>query len=321
MASYKKAVFFLCGDLGIDPVAGHVFNKLKIIYDLKRTDIIIDDKPVLKHTDKAGNEFYFAETHKVICHDYTYYLPIMNQYFSDSDMSGLITWHEGQNAPDKILSVHTTGDVDSGNFGNANPQYMHNLLWGLEKHKIDANIDDFMVTTEATHWSGMVYGEGNPKLIPIFPVPIIDIEIGSTAKCWDNSAAAEVIARSLTEIFNEDNKTLMNLLCVGAVHFEPSFANAVFETWDDKAFGISHIIPNHWLVTGQYENEDGLIKLENCIDSIIGGISGIAFHDKLKGTYKSQLRILGERYNIPVFKHQLLRRPEDIPFKYAGKTV
>ena len=88
----------------------------------------------------------------------------------------------------------------------------------------------------------------------------------------------------------------------------------MLQNWEDNAFGISHIIPNHWLITGKYECEDGQIKLENCINSIKGGIAGITFHDNLKGAYKNQLRLLGEKYNIPVFKHQLLRRPLDIPW-------
>jgi D-tyrosyl-tRNA(Tyr) deacylase len=133
MASIKKTVYFFCMNLNIDPVAGHVFKALSEMYSLNETDIKIDNTPVLKHSDDIGNEFYFVKTNKVLCHDYTHYLPVINHYFSDFDMAGLVTWHEGQNAPDKILSVHTTGDVDTGYFGNADPFYMHNLLWSLEK--------------------------------------------------------------------------------------------------------------------------------------------------------------------------------------------
>ncbi|HBW37372.1 D-aminoacyl-tRNA deacylase [Desulfosporosinus sp. BICA1-9] len=312
MSSAKKVVYFFCMNSNIDPVAGHVFNALSEMYSLNETDINIDNNPVLKHSDDIGNEFYFVKTHKVVCHDYRHYLPIMNRYFSDFDMAGLVTWHEGQNAPDGILSVHTTGDVDSGYFGNVDPVYMHNLLWFLEKNRIDAGLEDFRITTEATHWSGMINNGGTPDMIPQFPVPLVDIEIGSTPQSWSNYSAAKVIAQALTNVFNSNGKTQKNLLCVGGVHFEPAFASAVLQTWEDNAFGISHIIPNHWLVTGQYESEDGQGKLENCVKSIKGGIAGIAFHDNLKGAYKEQLRILGKKYNIPVFKHQLLRRPLDI---------
>ena len=179
MSLTKKAVYFFCPNLDIDPVAGRVFGAVSEMYSLFEADIIIDDYPVLKHLDDKGNEFYFVRTGKVVCHDYRYYLPIMNRYFSGFDMAGLVTWHEGQNAPDRILSVHTTGDVETGYFGNANPVYMHNLLWSLEKNRIAAGLEDFRITTEATHWSGMIHNGGTPDMIPQFPVPLVDIEIGA----------------------------------------------------------------------------------------------------------------------------------------------
>jgi D-tyrosyl-tRNA(Tyr) deacylase len=310
----KKAVYFFCTNSNIDPVAGHVFKALSDMYSLDETNIIIDDSTVLKYLDGEGNEFYFVKTNKVVCHDYNHYLPIMNRYFSDFDMAGLVTWHEGQNAPDSILSVHTTGDVDSGHFGNANPVYIHNLLLSLEENRIAAGLEGFRVTTEATHWSGMMYNGGTPDMIPQFSVPLVDIEIGSTPDSWSNNLGAKVIGKSLLGVFTGHGKKLKNLLCVGGVHFESAFSSAVLQAWEDHALGISHIIPNHWLITGQYEGEDGLRKLENCIKSIQGGIVGIAFHDNLKGSYKEQLRILGKQRNIPVFKHQMLRRTLDIPW-------
>lgn len=313
MVANKKAVYFFRTKPDVDPVAGRVFAALEKIYSLVEADIVIDDNPVLKHRDDNGNEFYFVRTDKVIHHDYINYLPVMNRHFADFDFAGLVTWHEGQNAPDKIFPVHTIGDVDSGYFGKANPLYLHNLFLSLEKNRLALGLEDFRVTTEGTHWSGVVF-DGNPELIPQFPVPLVDIEIGSTPASWSNLQAAEVIARALADVFTASGKTLKNLLCAGGTHFDQAFGGAVLETWDNHAFGISHILPNHWLVTGQYEAEDGQRKLENCLKSIEGGIDGIVFHDKLKGAYKEQLRQLAKKYNIPAFKHQLLRRPVDIPW-------
>lgn len=311
----KKAVYFFCANPDIDPVAGRVFNWLSQIYSLHETDIVIDDNPVMKYSDAAGNQYYFVKMNKVVCHDYNKYLPTINKFFADFDMAGLVTWHEGQNAPDKILSVHTTGDVETGFFGPANPLYMHHLLSSLEKHRIENGLEDFRVTTEATHWSGIIYDGGTPDMIPQFPVPIVDIEIGSTSDSWSNEAAAKAIAQSLSQVFENTDKKIHNLLCVGGVHFEQGFAGAVFQEWENNAFGISHIIANQWFVNGGYEGEEGQAKLEDCVNSIQGGISGIAFHDNLKGAYKEQLRILGRKYNVPAFKHQLLRRPSDISFE------
>lgn len=184
----------------------------------------------------------------------------------------------------------------------------------IGKNRIDVGLEDFRITTKATHWSGIINKGGTPDMIPQFPVPLVDIEIGSTQISWSNYLAAKVIALALADVFNSSTKELKNLLCVGGVHFEQAFANAVLQTWDNYAFGISHIIPNHWLASGQYEGEDGQAKFKNCVESIKGGISGIAFHDNLKVVYKGQIRLLGKKYNIPVFKHKLLRRPLDIPW-------
>src|SRR5690606_7167394 len=125
--------------------------------------------------------------------------------------------------PDQVFSIHTTGDVDSGNFGKANPQYMHNLLISLEKHRLDEGLDDFSVTTEATHWSGIMYGDSGPEMIIQYPVPIMDIEIGSSSQSWSNEKAARILGKSLLEIFKSDGLELKNVLCAGGTHFDRAF--------------------------------------------------------------------------------------------------
>ena len=106
MSALKRVVFFGAAP-GIYHVAGPVFKAIEEEYHLTQTEIIIDSKPVLKHRDEAGDEFYFVRTDAVVCHEYDRYLPILLRYFADFDMAGLITWHEGHNAPDRVFSVHT----------------------------------------------------------------------------------------------------------------------------------------------------------------------------------------------------------------------
>lgn len=311
----KKAVFYLAEDEKVDHVSSLVFKELLLLSEYISTDIIIDGFPVLMKKDEEDNEFYFVRTKRVLCHDYKTYLPSIINHFSDFDIAGIVTWHEGSNAPDKIFTVHTTGDVESGNFGRANPKYMHNILIALERNRIENNLNDYTVTSEATHWSGMIYGESSPDMIIKYPVPIMDIEIGSDKESWKNPLAVKVLAKSLTEIFTSDGLELKNILCAGGKHFESGFSEEIFTRWDNNTYGISHILPNQWLVTGEYENERGREKLRACLDSIDGGISAIAMHDGLKGAYKEQLRRLGEDLKVPVFKHQKLRKPETIDWK------
>ncbi|WP_409229046.1 D-aminoacyl-tRNA deacylase [Gudongella sp. SC589] len=308
----KKVVYYLATEENVDHVARRVYEVLEKGLQLEELEILVDGKPVMRHVDENNCIFDFVRTDRVVCHDYRRYLPIMKERFSDYHVAGLITWHEGENAPDGILSVHTTGDVETGSFGKANPRFMHNLLVALEKNRRDQNLVDFFVTTEATHWSGIVYGDIGPEAILEYEVPIMDIEIGSGEESWKNENAVRALAMSLLEIFEDDGLNLRNILCVGGTHFERGFSGEVFKKWDGCAFGISHIIPNQWLVSGEYENESGIEKLRACVDSIEGGIHGIAMHDGLKGAYKQQLRNLGEALGIPVFKHQFLRKPEEV---------
>jgi D-tyrosyl-tRNA(Tyr) deacylase len=296
----------------VDPVAGTVFQASREIFSLEATEISVDGMPVMKYVDGEGNLFYFVRTEKVVSHDYARYLPIMNGRFRDFDLAGIITWHGGENAPDGILTSHTTGDVDSGLFGSANPAFMRNLLLSMEKNRLEEGLADFKVVTEATHWSGIVYGRGDPKMIQQYPVPMLDIEIGSSPGSWSNRGAAKVLAKSLVAVFKSDGRRLRNLLCAGGVHFEPAFSAAVFQVWDDEAFGVSHILANQWLVSGKYEEPNGPARLEACVGTIVGGIEGIAFHDNLKGVYKDRFRKLASDLGIPVFRHQALRHPETI---------
>lgn len=314
MKESKKVVYYICDNHDWGYVSYLVWDILKEEGFLnKSAGFAFEGREVFKYSDDKNNEYYFAPTDIAICRDYPKYLPEMNKYFGDFDMSGMVTWHEGTNAPEKVITVHTIGDVSSGCYGPANPLYNHNLMHAMNEIKKEMGLADFSVVTEATHWSGVHDGKGDPELILKYPVPMVDIEVGSEPESWQNKQACRVLARSLVHIFDDD-KALHNLLCVGGVHFDPNFAEAVHTEWNDgqDCFGISHIIANQWLVSGEYEGESGIKRVSDCIDSIISGIEGIVFHDKLKGCYKDVVRSLGEKYNVPIFKHQSLRNPDQI---------
>ncbi len=315
MTTKKKAAYFICNE----PSWGHVAH---IIWDIlgeegylaEETDVIFDGKRAMKKTDEEGNEFWYVPTDIAICRDYPRYLPDLNKYFADFDITGMLTWHEGENAPSNVLTVHSLGDVNSGVYGPTRPQYMRNLMRAIDEKRKELGLEEYKVVTEATHWSGVYDGEGNPNLLLEYPVAMMDIEVGSDPSSWENSDACRALARATTEIFKSDGKKVHNLLCVGGVHFEPNFAEAALTTWGEEAFGVTHIIANQWLVTGEYENEDGFAKACNCIEAIEGGVSAIVFHDKMKACYKDLVRALGEKYNVPIYKHQRLRRPEEMEF-------
>jgi len=307
MDSKRKVLYFFCMKEPWHYVGRDVFMKASQLYVLEETDISVDGYPVMKYTD-GGDIFYLMRQNSLVSYEFERFLPVLKEHFSDIEAAVEVNWHEGEKAPDRILTVHSIGDVERGYFSPAAPQLMKNLLLSMEKHRMEKGMDDFTVTTEATHWTGSIKG-GDPSLIPGYEVPLLDLEIGSRRETWENEDAVDVLARSLTEIFDRD-EDLVNVLCVGGVHFENSFAGAAKAF--DYPIGVSHILPNQWLVSGGYDTEEGFAKMRGCIASIPGGVKAIFYHEGIKGPYRQTCRRLGEELGIPVFKHKKLKRLVDL---------
>ena len=300
----NKAVYFFCMNGNIDPVAQKVFNYLKDNNTLSETALIIDGFSVLEY-HQDDDYFQFVCLNDVLSHNYTKYLPLLNEHFADFDVAGVVNWHAGSNAPDKILTVHSTGDTASGYFGKSNPGYFKSLICSLEQNRIKNQINDFRVMTEATHWSGVTYDQ-SPELITQYDVPVYDIEIGSTQESWDNEAAIKTLSESLFQVFDGYNE-VKAILCVGGVHFEEAYLSVMLDKSNKIAAG--HILANQWIVNN-YAGDDGLGKLIKAGESIIGGIRGIIFHDNLKGDYKELCREMAKRNNIFIGKHKMLKLPD-----------
>ncbi len=305
----RKALYFFCVKEPWHYVGKDVFEKAAELFDLRETDITVDGYPVLEYQDNKGNVFYFMRQNALVSYEFARFLPILKDNFSDFDIAGEVNWHAGDNAPDRILTVHSIGDVELGCFSRAAPRYMKNLLMSLEKYRNDTGLDGYRVTTEATHWTGSIKG-GDPEDIQDFPVPMVDIEIGSTMDSWKDRNAVEVLARSLVEVFDDDRE-LVNILCAGGTHFAECFARPALEA--EYPFGVSHILPNQWLVSGGYDTSEGFEKMKKCVETIPGGISAIFYHEGIKGPYRQTCRLLGESIGVPVFKHKKLKKPDQLP--------
>lgn len=310
-----RAVFFFCADPALDPVASRVFDASREIFPLAETDDEVDGMPVLLHRDEAGREFAYVRTADVLSHAYERYLPVLGERFADFDVAMVVNWHEGANAPDAILMAHTTADVASGSFGPADPRLTTAMLRALERERTRAGLDGYTTVTEATHWSGIPHGSP-PELIARYPVPVLDVEIGSTPERWGDPAAVEVVARAIASVFDEVDEGAASLLCVGGVHFEPSFRDAVLSPDRPHRLAVSHILANQWLGAG-YDGAEGAAKLDACVRSIAGGVDAVVFHDNVKGPVKAAARELAERLGVPSFKHRRLRQPEPLDLRPA----
>lgn len=302
----KKIVYYFCYNLSKDPVSARIYDTFNKLYTLKETKDTFDGYKVMEYKDGQGNLFSLVRTTDVLSHKYETYLEGMNKLFGDYDYAGLVNWHEGDNAPKKVLCMHSIGDVTTGVFGPTNPVYNRNLVMSMERERKKHGLDDFSVKTEATHWSGVMYGS-DPKLIVEYKVPIVDIEIGSCKEDWENENAVEVLTRAIAEIFEEeeDSKEFRNIMYFGGVHFEESMIKFILNGEDKNTF--SHVLPNQWLVKGEYDLEENKQKIVNAINSSLIKVDLLVFHDKLKGAYKNLVREIGDKLDIPYCKHKAVK--------------
>lgn len=303
-----RAVLFFCADPTLDPVAHRVFDASRRLLPLAEAGGDVDGMPVLVHRDGGGREFVYVRTADVLSHDYPRYLPLLAERFADADVAMVVNWHEGANAPDRIFMAHTTGDVASGTFGAADAALTTAMLLAIERARAEAGLDEYRTVTEATHWSGIVHGHA-AAVLARYPVPVLDVEIGSTPESWADPRAVEVLARALPRVFDDVRGDRASVLFVGGIHFEPSIRDALLGDARRGDIAVSHILANHWLAAGGYDQPQGEEKLEAACRSIAGGVDVICFHDSLKGAMKERVRAVAARLGIPAFNHRRLRDP------------
>lgn len=315
----KRIALFFCVDETTDHVAPRALSELDRVLKLEEGDVGLDGHRRLVGHDSAGNELVCIRTDHVLSRAYNRYLPFLSA-MDDFDWAVIVNWHEGMNAPDRIFTVHTTGDVATGTYPPADPALVRALLNGLEAARKRHGLDDFQVLTEGTHWSGVQFGSP-AELCAGCSVPLVDLEIGSTSAAWRDETAVVVLTEALARGFVQPLPELFNILCIGGQHIDASYIDAALWEASNAAIGISHILPNHWLVDGSYDEPSALDRLRACVDSIAGGVSGIACHAKLASPYKKQVRLLAEELGVPVLKHRALRNPETLMTLRRADTV
>jgi D-tyrosyl-tRNA(Tyr) deacylase len=178
-------------------------------------------------------------------------------------------------------------------------------MMSVDAARTDLGLLDWSTLVEASHWSGSTSGS-HLELVSRFPVPVFDVEIGSTSSSWSDPRAALALARGLLHVPCWIEQPVFSLLCVGGVHFETAFRDALF-TSRSPAFAVSHILPSRWVQIDGYQGANGVERFRKCVNTILGGVRAIVFHDSLRADQKSCLRDLGKELDIPVVKHRHLR--------------
>lgn len=295
-----KFLFLFCSDQAIDPVAPAVLQRAKANYNAIPTSFIVGGKPVF-HADINSHQFFFAETCDVASALYPKIADEINSQFVDVNMIGLVNWHAGANAPEKIFCAHSTADVPSGIFGSTSGELLSAMLMAIESERHSLGLTDFRTLFEASHWSGTMYQRQPAELLQI-NAPMFDIEIGSSFDDWTHSGAQEVLARAIGKIPEFCKPDKPRALYIGGTHFEPSATEIVFQS-----AVIEHHLPNQWLVSGEYNLPGAEMKIIAAAKSCLLMPEIIVYHAGLKSSYKECMRKAAELLGIPCISHKQIR--------------
>jgi D-tyrosyl-tRNA(Tyr) deacylase len=289
-------LFLFCSDTTFDPVAPSIFKKALQLYQSS-------EKEHAWHASFQGHELIFLESTAFPSMIYPSIAPQLNTQFPDVDFIGLINWHEGGNAPNKIFCVHSTADVPSGTFAPSSGKILSAIIKAIESEREGFNLSDFKPLYEASHWSGIVYGRPFHELTMI-KAPVFDIEIGSSAEDWQNETAQDILVHALGKIPEWLQPDRPQALYLGGTHFEPSTTQIVMEGVD-----IAHQMPNHWLQSGEYNNPGSEAKIIACAQSCLQPVDFLIYNAGLKSAYKDNIRKAADYLGIPTISHKQMRIP------------
>lgn len=194
-------------------------------------------------------------------------------YFEDLSLIVFISRHSSASGT-PTLSVHTPGNFAVAELGGLPRQVsvspaaaMQTALKALKRYQQEMNLD-YAVSYECTHHG------------PSLHVPAMFVELGSSARQWSDTKAAEAVAHAaMTAIanFNAPNRTAV--LGIGGTHYSQRFTQMALV--DEAVF--SHMIPKYAV---QYVDAELLTHcMERTLEKVDGAIldwKGIKSADKPK---------------------------------------
>jgi len=217
----------------------------------------------------------------------------------------VVNWHEGANAPDHVLTFHSTGDVPSGIYAPTTPTLFSAYTRALERERSKGGLSDYRTLIEATHWSGVMFG-ARPDQVNAYPPPIYDMEIGSSPGCWSDKRACAALARVC--VFGPEPVTEgSTIIYCGGVHFEENVTAAVLS----GRWHVGHLLPNHWLTAGQYDLAEGPAKLQRCLASYTEVAEQIAVHKGLASKLRAACVKFAESNELRAITHKQMRNEHE----------
>ena len=179
-----------------------------------------------------------------------------------------ITRHRSKTG-EPTLSTHPIGNYGKAEFGGKNktlppssPRLMTELLRKIKKNSKETY---HKVCFEVTHHG------------PYMSIPTLFTEVGSNQEEWGKQAPADIIAKSLLDLFEsysyeeELPKDIPVLLGIGGGHYAPRFTDIVLE----KKAAFGHMIPGYHIDAGNIDGE----MFEKAVNST-PDLYGVYIHKK-----------------------------------------
>ncbi len=219
--------------------------------------------------------------------DETVYAQNLPEHFSNIGLVVFLSRHSSQSGK-PTLSVHAPGNFAEAELGGlprtlsvCPAAAMRDALKALQQLKIQMGVN-YEISYECTHHG------------PSLNVPTMFVELGSSPNHWNDSKAAEAVAKAaMQSIANFRMCDQTAVLGIGGPHYNQRFTQMALN--DEVVFG--HMIPKYAL---QYVDAE---TLRQCVERTLEKINHAILDWKgIKSEHKPKLLKTLAELNLPYYK-------------------
>ena len=211
-----------------DPAGINIRNNLIELFDFKKLNVKFDGNNVFEF-DKIKNK----NIKLYLINDDLIFSENIDKKI-DADILIFASKHRSkENTPS--FAVHAIGNFGQAELGGQEKKLcmssavlLKNLFIELNKTASNTN---FQLTMEATHHG------------PYVEKPAVFAEIGSTEKEWNDKENGKIIAKTIMNLINNENKNYKIAVGIGGPHYCNNFNKIALRT----DIALSHICPKHQL--------------------------------------------------------------------------
>lgn len=260
-------------------VAGlNIARQILSHYPFSKTSHVFQENPVYS-AEINGKQVRF-----VTLKEETVNAQTLPDHFEDLNLIVFISRHSSASGT-PTLSVHTSGNFAAAELGglprtvSTSPATaMQTALKALKRYQEEMNLD-YAVSYECTHHG------------PSLNVPAMFVELGSSARQWSDTKAAEAVAHAaMTAIANFSVPNRTAVLGIGGTHYNQRFTQMALA--DEAVF--SHMIPKYAI-----QHVDAEL-LSHCVERTLEKVgSAILDWKGTKGNDKPKLLAALQEIKLP----------------------